>query len=296
MEVTLLGTSSMIPTAERNHSGSLLSYKNEKILVDCGEGIQRQFRKAKISPTKITRILITHWHGDHVLGLPGLMLTLAANNYNKTLQIYGPKGTKNNIKKMFDFFILRNIVKYKITEVEEGTFFEDDIFILEVLPLEHGVKTLAYAFTEKDRRKINMDYLRKKDVTAGPVIKDLQKGKDIIVNGNKIKAKDATTLVKGKKVAFVSDTRKCPNAVKIAKNADILICESTYLHELKEQAKERGHMSAKEAAQVAKQAKVKKLILTHFSQRYKNVKVLEDEARVTFKNVIAGKDLMEIVL
>jgi ribonuclease Z len=297
MEIVMLGTSSMVPTRDRNHSAILLSYKDEKILVDCGEGTQRQFRKAGISPAKITKILLTHWHGDHILGLPGLMLTLGAFGYTgKTLEIYGPKGTKENVQKMFDFFIHRKIVNYKVIEVDQGLFFEDENFSLESTPLEHCIDARGYAFIEKDKRKIKMDILRKKGIKEGPIIKKLQSGIDIEYMGKKIKVKDVTEPIKGKKVTFVFDSKKCESAIKLAKNSDILICESTYLHDMKDIAKERGHMTAKEAAQIAKKAKVKKLVLTHFSQRYKDVEILEKEAKEIFQNTVAGKDLMKFVL
>jgi ribonuclease Z len=296
MEFTLFGTSSMVPTAKRNHSGALLSFKDEKILIDCGEGTQRQFRKAKITPTKITKILLTHWHGDHILGLPGLFLTLGANNYGKDLEVYGPKGTKMYMKKLMSFFVPRQVVKFKVFEVESGVFFENEFFSLEAIPLEHSTHTVGYAFVEKDRRKIDMEKLEKKGVKSGPILKKLQRGEDIEVDGKKIKVSSVTSLIKGKKIALVTDTRKCANAIKIAKNADVLFCESTYLHDRLEMAKERGHMTATQAGQIAKQAKVKKLVLIHFSQRYKDVAPLEAEAKKVFKNVEAGVDLKTFLI
>ncbi len=296
MKVRLLGTSSMVPTAKRNHSALVLRYKNEMILIDCGEGTQTQFRKAKISPAKISRILITHWHGDHILGLPGLMMTLASNNYGKKLKIYGPKGTKDNLKKMFSFFVIREVVKWEAFDIEEGTVFENDDLYVEARKVEHPIKTLAYRFVEKDKRKINMEKLKKLGVKPGRHIKELQKGEDIVYKGKKIKAKAVSSVVKGRIFSFITDTRSCDNAVKIAKNVDLLICESTYLDDMKKVAKERGHMTSKDAARIAKKAKVKKLVLTHFSQRYKDISMLEKEAKTIFKNSIAGEDFMNIEL
>ena len=154
IEIIFLGTSSMVPTKERNHSAILLSFKGNNILVDCGEGTQRQLKIANISASKTTKILITHWHGDHVLGLPGLIQTLAANNYSGVLEIYGPKGTKDKFKHMFKAFEFdQNKIKLDINEVDKGKFFENDDFILECLPLEHGTLGLGYNFIEKDRRR-----------------------------------------------------------------------------------------------------------------------------------------------
>jgi len=296
MEIVLLGTSSMVPTEERNHSAALISYKDENILVDCGEGTQRQFRKAGISAMKLTRILISHWHGDHVLGLPGLFMTLGAQGYDKTLEIYGPKGTKTYMKEMLNVFVSREPVKFKVIEVDKGVFFENENFKLEAEPLKHGIRTLGYSFIEKDRRRVLMDKLRKIGVKEGPKLKDLQNGKNVVIDGKTIRAKDYTSLIEGKKVTFILDTLKCDEAVKLSKNSDLLFCESCYSHELLEKAIERKHMTSVQAAEIAKKSKSKRLILVHFSQRYKEVSKLEKEAKKHFKNTIAGKDFMKFVV
>lgn len=296
MELTLLGTSSMVPTEERNHSGALLRYKEETILLDCGEGTQRQIRKAGLSAMKVTKILITHWHGDHILGLPGLFLTLAAQNYSKTLEIYGPLGSKEYIQRIMQLFVPRELVQYKVIEVESGVFFENEDFLLEALSLQHGIRCLGYRFAEKDKRKVNMKLLRKAGVKEGPHIKMLQLGQNILYQGKKIQARDYTTLIPGRKISLVTDTLYCDAAVAIAKDADILFCESTFLHDLKEQAMERKHMTATQAATVAKKAKVKKLVLIHFSQRYKELSSFAKEAKKTFPYVIVGKDLQTFKL
>ena len=147
--IIFLGTSSAIPTETRNHISILLSYKNENILIDCGEGTQRQFRKAKLNPGQITRLLITHFHGDHVFGLPGLFHTLALNNYSKTLYIYGPTGTKKFISEIFKTFIQSKRIKYEVKEVR-GRFLETNDFKLIALPLDHDTPINGYLFEEKD--------------------------------------------------------------------------------------------------------------------------------------------------
>jgi len=291
MKITLLGTSSMVPTEERNHSGALLHYKEENILIDCGEGTQRQIRKAGLSAMKITKILITHWHGDHILGLPGLFLTLGSQNYSKTIEIYGPLGSNEYIQRIMQAFIPRELVKYTVQEVVSGIFFENTEFFLEAIPLQHGIHCLGYRFAEKDRRRVDMKALKKIAVKEGPHLKELQLGHDIVYQGKKIKAKDYTTMIPGKKISIVTDTLYCDAAIRIAKDADLLFCESTFLGDLKEQAIERKHMTATQAATIAKKAKVKKLVLIHFSQRYKDLRPFSKEARKTFSSVIIGKDL-----
>ena len=156
MKLTFLGTSSMLPTKDRNTTAILLSHKAENILIDCGEGTQRQLRKAKISPAKITRLLITHWHGDHVLGIPGLLETLAKQGYTKTLYIYGPKGTENFMKEMYKTFISQyNEVKIKIKEITKNEkFIDEKDFTISSLKLDHTTTCYGYSFQEKDKKKL----------------------------------------------------------------------------------------------------------------------------------------------
>ncbi len=296
MKITFLGTGSMVPTPERNHTAILLSYKNENILVDCGEGTQKQLRLAKIAPTKITKILITHWHGDHVLGLPGLIQTLGAQEYSKVLDVYGPKGTKEFLTNMFKGFINEFRIKIRINEINEGIFYRSKDYILEARRLNHSAICYGYSFIEADKRNVNVSYTKKFGLTRHPILKELQEGRSITWKGQKIRVEDATILKKGKKISFILDTGYTKSAVELAEGADLLICESTHLEELKEKTEEYKHLTTKQAAGIAKEANVKKLIITHFSQRYKDLKKLEKEAKDEFKETTAAKDLMEIVL
>jgi len=294
MELVFLGTGSMVPTKERNHSAILLRYGGDNILIDCGEGTQRQFKFVGISPTKITKLLITHWHGDHVLGIPGLIQTLGACEYNKKLEIYGPKKTKIFMKKMLDAFVLEEKIDMEIHEINGGKFYENEDFILEAINLEHGIKCLGYSFIEKDKRKINVEYLRKFGLVRNPILKDLKEGKTIVWKNKKITPKEGTIIKKGRKITIIADTKYCENAIKLAKNSDILVCESTFSRELIAKAKEYKHMTTEEAAKIAKYAKAKKLYLTHFSQRYKDTKPLVKEARKIFKNTFSAEDFLKI--
>ncbi len=296
MKITFLGTGSMVPTPERNHTAILLSYENENILVDCGEGTQKQLRLAKIAPTKITKVLITHWHGDHVLGLPGLIQTLGAQEYSKVLDVYGPKGTKEFITNMFKGFINEFRIKIRINEINEGIFYKSKDYSLEARRLNHSTICYGYSFIEADKRNVNVSYTKKFGLTRHPILKELQEGRSITWKGQKIKMEDATTLKKGKKISFILDTGYTKSAVELAEGADLLICEATHLEELKEKTEEYKHLTTKQAAGIAKEANVKKLIITHFSQRYKDLKKLEKEAKDEFKETIAAKDLMEIAL
>jgi len=290
MQITFLGTGCMLPTKERNPIAVHIHYKKENILFDCGEGTQRQMKIAGLSPAKITKLLISHWHGDHIFGLPGLLLTMGASHYRGTLQLYGPKTSKQRFQQMKEVYIRQNVLDVQVKEVGKGTFLDTKDYTIEALPLEHSTQVVGYSFIEKDTRKIKMNYLKKYGLQQHPIIKKLQQGKDITWKGKKIKAKDATTLKKGKKITLITDTIVCPNIIKLAKNADVLICEATHLDILKDKAKEFKHLTAKQVGQLAKKARVKKLVLMHFSQRYKSTKPLEQEAKKQFKNTICAKD------
>ncbi len=293
IKITFLGTSDAIPSARRNHSAILLNYKDENILIDCGEGTQRQFRKAELNPCKISRLLITHWHGDHVLGIPGLLQTLALSGYNKILYIYGPRGTKQyleNITKVFKF-----VGKYEI-KVEEivgkGRFFESSDFYLEAEQMEHGTPAIAYSFVIKDKIRIDKKKLEKSKLSEGAHLQELKKGKDIFYQGKKYNAKELTYLEKGKKISIVFDTAMNPRIEGFVKNAELFVCESSFGSELEKEARERMHMAVNQTANIAKKAKVKKLILTHISSRYeKNLNQILNEAKKIFKESYLVKDL-----
>ncbi len=290
IKVTFLGTSYSIPTPERNHTGILLTYHGENILVDCGEGTQRQFRIAKLSPAKITRILITHWHGDHVLGLPGILQTLALGGYNKELHIYGPKGIKNHIHEMIKAFPFH--LNYKITVQEvSGKFFETEEFYIEAKEMTHSVPCNAYSFVKKGKLRIDKMKLKKSKLPSGPWLKQLTVGKDIKYEGKKYKSKDLTFMENGKKVSIVLDTSINPKIVPFVKESNLLITESTFHSELEKEAKEKKHLTARQAGEIAKKSNSKKLILTHISDRYKNdlQKLLSDAGKI-FKNVHLMKD------
>jgi ribonuclease Z len=272
----------------------LLTYKSENILVDCGEGTQRQFRKAKINPCKLTRILITHWHGDHVLGLPGLLQTLALNNYNRTLYIYVPKGTRHYMDLIFRLFVFDGKIRYEIHEVESSKFEETDDFYLEARSMQHRTPCVAYSFVEKEKLRVNKEKLGKLGI-KGKIVSELAKGKDIEFQNKKIKARELTYSQPGRKITFILDTKINENCYKIAENSDLLICESTYTTKESEQAEEYKHLTAAQAAEIAKKAKAKRLVLTHLSQRYENKeKLILDEAKKVFKNTEIAEDLARI--
>lgn len=297
IKLTFLGTSGAIPSIKRNHTAILLSYKKENILIDCGEGTQRQFKKARISPTKITRLLITHWHGDHVLGIPGLLQTLSFNDYKRTLFIYGPKGLKKNIENVLKAFPSVMVsdrmkgLKIKVEEVD-GKFLETEEFYIESRKMNHGIASNAYIFVKKGQRRIDKKKLRKSKLPHTPIIQKLKEGKNIKYKGKKYLAKNLTYMEGEKKISFVLDTAKNERITPFVKNSDLLIMESSYSDELKSLAKKHKHMTVKQVAEISKRAKVKKLFLTHLSDRYeRNFEKILKESKQIFRNSHLAKDL-----
>jgi len=299
MEITFLGTSEAVPTAKKGQTAIILNYDGENILIDCGEGTQRQMKIVGFNLCKITRVLITHWHADHILGIPGMLQTLVLSNYSKTLHIYGPRGTKQHMDMMLRMFVFQGKLKVEVHEiVRDGIFLETDNFSLSAHRMEHFCNCLAYSFSEKDKRRIKMDYLKKIGLKPGPLVGQLQKGKTIEFNGKKVSPQQATSIQKGRKVAFILDTAPNKNCIAAAKDADLLVAEATFLEsEHADKAEERGHLTAKQAGTIAKQAKALRLLLTHISQRYaRDESGILAEAKKVFKNCELAKDFMKIVL
>jgi ribonuclease Z len=296
MEITVLGTAGSTPTKERNVSSTFLTYKAEGMLFDCGEGTQRQLKTAGIPLSKVTRIFITHWHGDHVIGLPGLLQSMGLMDHTGMIHVYGPKDTKVRVAHAFKAFEFDRRLNLEVHEVASGKIVETDDFVVECAALKHRIPCVGYRFVEKDKRKMDQKLLKKHNVPFGPQVGKLQEGHVITVEGKKITPDMVSETVPGRKFAYVMDTMVCANAVKLAEDADLVICESTYHSDMEAQAHEYSHMTAREAGQMASQARAKKLLLTHFSARYKNPAVLEEDARVVFDNAQAAKDLMKIKL
>lgn len=301
MEITFLGTGSMIPTKTRNVQGIHLQYLGEGILFDCGEGSQRQMAIADISRQKIRTILISHWHGDHVSGLPGLLQTIG-NSYNgesPKIKLYGPKGSKKFVEHMLKGFILEVEINLDIVEVDSNkplNIDSTDSYDIFAVNLNHSVPSLGFSFVEKDFYKLDKKKSLSLGLKEGPLIGELKLGKTITVNGVSISPKDVLTVKKGKKLSVILDTYISQNAIDLAMNSDILICESTFSESLSDKAKEALHLTSKMAAEIARDSNSKELILTHFSQRYKDPSVLESEAKKVFSKTKSAVDLMKVKL
>lgn len=294
MKITFLGTSSMVPTKKRNVQSIYLNYKGEGMLFDCGEGTQRQMNIAGINRNKVKKVFITHWHGDHVSGLIGLIQTISCREKNKTLTIYGPKGSQkyvNHVLKSCHFDLNLDIEIIEANQ-EEQTILETENYHVKTRYVNHTIPCIAYKFIEKDTLKIIKTKLERLNIPPSPKIAKLKKGENITINNKTIKAKDVTKKVEGRILTIILDTKYSQNLASFAKNSDVLITEATYKHELLEKANEYKHMTATQAANIAKNSNSKKLYLTHFSQRYKKEKELQQEAKKTFKNTKAAKDFL----
>jgi ribonuclease Z len=301
INLILLGTSCMVPTKERNVSGFYLEYNGEGFLFDCGEGTQRQMNIANINRNKVKKLLISHWHADHVSGILGLLHTLSNGQEAASIEIFGPKGTKDNFNYLMKSTPIGKVlnINIKINELDiskHTRFFESDNYFLEAIPLDHNVPALAYSFIEKDKRKIAISKTKELKIPDGPLMGKLQQGKSITFKGKKYDADSLTYIVPGKKVTFVMDTAYTKNIYEIAKDADLLISEATYLNKHIEKGEQHKHLTVKQAAQIAHTANVKKLVMTHFSQRYTDVSELETEARDIFPESYAGYDFMKLKL
>jgi len=298
--ITFLGTVSGIPSLRRNHPAIALEYftdYRDVLLFDCGEGTQKQLMKSGISFMQINKIFISHWHADHFAGLIALIQTMNLENRRKPLTIYGPEAERF-VSDIVDlgYFGLRFPVK-AVNVPFEGSEISlvhktDDYQVLSI-PVFHSVPAVAFCLKEKDKWNIDEDKLRKLGIKRGPWLKKLKKTGKLEYKGKKVKIQDVGYVKEGLKVVYSGDTKPCKNIVKISKNADLLIHDGTFLEE---DVGSKSHADVKEAAKLAKQAKVKQLILTHISRRYTDLKELEEEAKKVFKNSKVAYDFMKVKL
>jgi ribonuclease Z len=290
-DIIILGCSSQQPTRFRNHGAYLFRWNNEGLLFDPGEGTQRQFIFANIAPTVVTRIFISHFHGDHCLGLGSILMRLNLDKVTHTIHCYYPASGKKYFDRLRYGTIYHEIIQVMEHPVhEEGIVEDDGHFRIEAKFLDHGVENIAWRVTEPDMRKFNQEALTAHGI-RGPAVRTLIEQGYLDIANQRIHIEDVSWIRKGDSIAVVIDTRKCPNAIEIARGAKVLLCESTYQQEHEELAYKHHHLTAKQAASIAKEAGVDQLILTHFSARYQNLKGFETEAREVFPNTWIADDL-----
>lgn len=293
-QLVILGSSSQQPTRRRNHGAYLFCWNEEGLLFDPGEGTQRQFIFANIAPTIVTRIFVSHFHGDHCLGLGSMLMRLNLDKVTHPIHCYYPASGK----KFFDRLRYGTIYHETIQVVEHpvkspGLVEDDGRFRIEAAFLNHGVDNIAWRITEPDRIKFDKEKLRSHGI-QGPLVKELEEKGVVTIDGKEIPLSAVSWEQKGEAIAVVSDTRHCESAIDIARGARLLLCESTYLEEHHLLAEKHYHLTAKQAATIAKKAHVDQLVLTHFSARYLKTSDFVTEAQTIFPRVEAAEDLKVI--
>ncbi|VVB75395.1 Ribonuclease Z [Candidatus Tiddalikarchaeum anstoanum] len=299
IDLFVLGTSSQFPTKERNHSGFFLRFGTFQALFDCGEGTQRQMRIMGLSPHHVNALFISHWHGDHSLGIGGIIQSLSASKRDVTLDIYGPIGTKERIDHIMNTYYFKKSFPIHVHEFNpksETLIVEHDKFFINCFPLNHGIPCLGYSFQTKPERKINLSYVKKFGLTKDPVLGKLQRGETITYKGHVITPEQGTFLKDGKKLCFIFDTKYFDDLISFARNSDLLISEGTFSKSDEELCEDYDHLSNSQAAMIAKKSVSKKLLITHISQRYNDTKKLEKEIKPLFKESSYAKDFDKITI
>ena len=296
MKLTILGCHSATPRENKHTTSQLLEVGGNLFLIDCGEGTQIQLRKSKVKFSRIQHIFISHLHGDHFYGLIGLISTFRLLGRTAMLHIYGPKGIKEIIT--LQLKLAKSWTDYPLHfhELEQDSsqvVFEDETVRVETLPLDHRIYTNGFLFTtQASKRKMNVDAIKDFDLLPFH-FKQLQQGADVTLEDGRILENEVYTLppTKSKKYAYCSDTAYFEPLVPGIKEVDLLYHEATFLEKNSDLAANTKHSTAKQAAQIAKMANVKQLMLGHFSNRYPNKEDFITEASDTFQNVILAEDL-----
>jgi ribonuclease Z len=298
LSIRLLGTSASRPTVERNVSSLAIHREGETLMFDCGEGTQRQMMRYGVS-FALEDIFFTHMHADHLLGVIGLMRTMALQGRIERLRLWGPRGSARVLKRAEGLGFERTTFPLEILEVGAGERLERGGYAVVPFAVDHrGSASLGYALVEEERKgRFNPDLARDLGIPEGPLWGQIHRGLPVTLDDGRVI--ESTVLVGGKRpgrtVVITGDTRPCAATIEASRNADLLIHEATFGDEEAGRAVETGHSTAREAAEVAKEANVRRLLLTHFSARYSRDAIeLQREAKTVFGLTVAGKDGMEI--
>ena len=277
----------------RNHGGYLIRWNGEGLLFDPGEGTQRQFIYANIAPPCVTRIFISHFHGDHCLGLGSMLMRLNLDKVQHPIHCYYPASGKVYFDRLRYSSIYHEIIKVIEHPVSRPGLVEDGAFRIEADFLSHGgIDNIGWRITEPDTRKFDKQKLLSLGV-EGPSVRLLEKDGKLKIGDKLITLDEVSQIRKGDVLTVAIDTVPCPEIKKLARGAKLFLCESTYLDKHKELARDHNHMTAKQAAEIAKEAGVSQLVLTHFSARYQDLTEFEIEARSIFPNTLIADDLKQ---
>ncbi len=295
-EVVILGTSASAPSIQRNVTASVVVYRQYRFLVDCGEGTQRQILRSGIGFRRLDRVLLTHGHLDHILGLAGLVSTFSRWEATEGLEIYGSRRALGRVRDLIFKVVLRGgggNLHITFNEVKPGVILSDSSFELRAFPVEHkGRDSIGYVFQKQARRPFLEEKAAALGVPFGPERRQLVQGEAItLADGRTIAPDDVLgPLIPGTKLVYVGDTDRVDNLVEFARDADALIIEATYLTDDEELSEHFGHITAMQAATLAKVAGVGRLILNHISRRYQGPEIAA-EAKAIFPNVVVARDL-----
>lgn len=305
MKIIPFGTSSGKPTLHRHVSSLAAVGEGEWWLFDCGEAAQIQLMRAGLSPHKMAGIFITHLHGDHFNGLAGLLSTMSLDQRQRELTLIGPAGISEYLALLQRLKIcyinyplkLREFSPRDFTDREEATVYEAERHLVVARPLDHRIFTLGYRLSEKDKPgRFNLERARELGIPEGPLYAKLQAGHSITLSDGRVI--DSAEVVgpprPGKSLAYCLDTRPCANSVKLARDVDCLVHEATFTEDHEEESRFYGHSTASQAAEIARQAGAKRLLITHFSSRYPDYRPLLAEARREFPETMAAEDLAEL--
>ena len=299
IRVIILGSGSALPTPERRTSATAVLHEGEMLLFDCGEGTQLQLRKAGLRHGRLSCILITHMHGDHVIGIMGLLMTMELSGRQQPIELHGPPALADYVTTSAR--LLSTGFRYPIIfhEARPGRICETAAYTIECLPLNHRILTHGYAFQERDRPG-TFDVARAEalGIPKGPLFGQLQKGQSVrLADGRTVEPQDVLGPPKrGRRIAYCLDTRPCPEAAGLARDADLLLYDSTLAAGAEEEAAEKGHSTSRQAAVLAKEAGAKRLVLTHVSSRYTDAHALLVGLEGLHDDIVMGRDLMELSL
>lgn len=295
MWLTFLGTGGSWPTSDRNTSCVAVKRGGEIILFDCGEGTQRQFQRSRLSYMQVDKIFISHLHGDHFLGIAGLMQTMHMNERGAPLRIFGPEGTEDVVRSLGRIGYFKPDFRVEARELGDKDALRFEGYRVEARDVRHNVPNLGYSLVEDTRPgRFNKVRALELGVPEGPAFGKLQAGERVtLADGRDVAPQDVMGPARrGRKIAYSGDAVPCEAMVELARDADVLVHDSTYGDDFAE-ANDYGHSTAAQAAYIAKKAGVRKLFLTHFSARYRDVRPLVESARRVFPSTEAAHDLLE---
>jgi ribonuclease Z len=294
MRITFLGTAGSWPTKERSASAIALDLERELILLDCGEGTQRQFFQSPASFMRVRRIFLTHFHGDHFLGLPGLVQSMNLNNRTDPLDIYGPPDAKELVDRALQLGYFTQRFPVVVHPLQPGESVELDGYTVRSAHAEHPVPALAFRVEEGPKRGRFDGALARSLGIEGPDFRRLEAGETVRVGERVVHPDDVMGPPRpGRSITYSGDSGPSEEIRRLAHRSTVLIHESTVSREIEAEANAWGHSSARQAAELARAAEVGALFLTHFSSRYKELEPLEEEARIVFPGSRAARDLLD---